>query len=129
MIKKLNLLSRHVVVTILKSHNPSTVVDHWIAIAMNLRKIKNFNSLQAIIAGLTNEAVHRPRESLWNKLDRISFANYKLSASMVDAVNNQIVLRQTQLVVEGTAKMDVEDDSLSQHMFHRPLMKLPRCVS
>ena len=111
MIKNFNLLSRHVVVTILKSHNPNIVAAHWIAIAMNLRKIKNFNSLKAIIAGLTNEAVHRLRQSVWNKLDRISLANFKLLASIVDDVNNQIVLRQTQLVVEGTAKMSVEDDS------------------
>lgn len=111
MIKNFNLLSRHVVVTILKSHNPHTVASHWIAIAMNLRKIKNFNSLKAIIAGLTNESIHRLKQLIWNKLDRNSLANFKLIASIVDDVNNQIVLRQTQLIVEGTAKMSIEDDS------------------
>lgn len=111
MIKNFNLLSRHVVVTILKSHNPNIVAAHWIAIAMNLRKIKNFNSLKAIIAGLTNEAVYRLRMLVWNRLDRISVANFNLMASIVDDVNNQTVLRQTQLVVEGTAKMSIEDDS------------------
>lgn len=111
MIKNFNLLSRHVVVTILKSHTPNIVAAHWIAIAMNLRKIKNFNSLKAIIAGLTNESIHRLKQLIWNKLDRTSLANFKLMASIVDDVNNQIVLRQTQLVVEGTAKMSIEDDS------------------
>lgn len=111
MIKNFNLLSRHVVVTILRSHNPTAVTSHWIAIAMNLRKIKNFNSLKAIIAGLTNESIYRLKQLIWNKLDRTSLANFKLMASIVDDVNNQIVLRQTQLVVEGTAKMSIEDDS------------------
>jgi ral guanine nucleotide dissociation stimulator-like 1 len=111
MIKNFNLLSRHVVVTILRSHNPSIVTAHWIAIAMNLRKIKNFNSLKAIIAGLTNESIYRLKQLIWNKLDRTSLANFKLMSSIVDDVNNQIVLRQTQLVVEGTAKMSIEDDS------------------
>lgn len=111
MIKNFNLLSRHVVVTILKSHNPHIVTSHWIAIAMNLRKIKNFNSLKAIIAGLTNEAIYRLKQVIWNKIDRTSMANFKLMASIVDDVNNQTVLRQTQLIVEGTAKMSIEDDS------------------
>lgn len=111
MIKNFNLLSKHVVITILKSHSPNIVAAHWIAIAMNLRKIKNFNSLKAIIAGLTNESIHRLKQLIWNKLDRNSLANFKLMASIVDDVNNQIVLRQTQLVVEGTAKMSIEDDS------------------
>lgn len=111
MIKNFNLLSRHVVVTILKSHNPHIVASHWIAIAMNLRKIKNFNSLKAIIAGLTNESIYRLKQIVWSKIDRTNLANFKLMASIVDDVNNQTVLRQTQLIVEGTAKMSIEDDS------------------
>lgn len=111
MIKNFNLLSKHVVVTILKSHNPHIVASHWIAIALNLRKIKNFNSLKAIIAGLTNESIYRLKQVIWAKIDRTSLANFKLMASIVDDVNNQTVLRQTQLIVEGTAKMSIEDDS------------------
>lgn len=111
MVKNFNLLSRHVVVTILKSHTPHIVASHWIAVAMNLRKIKNFNSLKAIIAGLTNESIYRLKQVIWSKIDRTSMANFKLMASIVDDVNNQTVLRQTQLIVEGTAKMSIEDDS------------------
>lgn len=111
MIKNFNLLSRHVVVTILKSHSPVIVTSHWIAIAMNLRKMKNFNSLKAIIAGLTNESIYRLKQMIWSKIDRNSLNNFKLMASIVDDINNQTVLRQTQLIVEGTAKMSIEDDS------------------
>lgn len=111
MVRNFNLLSRHVVVTILKSHNPHIVTSHWIAIAINLRKIKNFNSLKAIIAGLTNESIYRLKQVVWSKLDRTSMNNFKLMASIVDDVNNQTVLRQTQLIDEGTAKMSIEDDS------------------
>lgn len=111
MVQNFNLLSRHVVVTILKSHSPHTVATHWIAIAMNLRRIKNFNSLKAIIAGLTNESIYRLKQVVWTKVDRTSLANFKTIASIVDDVNNQTVLRQTQLIIEGTAKMSIEDDS------------------
>lgn len=111
MVKNFNLLSRHVVITILKSHTPHVVTTHWIAIAINLRKTKNFNSLKAIIAGLTNESIYRLKQTVWTKLDKTSLTNFKLMASVVDDVNNQTVLRQTQLIVEGTAKMSIEDDS------------------
>lgn len=111
MIKNFNLLSKHVVVTILKSHTPHIVTSHWITIAMNLRKIKNFNSLKAIIAGLTNESIYRLKQVIWSKIDRQNYSNFKSMASIVDDVNNQTVLRQTQLIVEGTAKMSIEDDS------------------
>lgn len=111
MVKNFNLLSKHVVITILRSHSPNIVASHWIAIALNLRKIKNFNSLKAIIAGLTNESVYRLRQTVWGKIDRTTMANFKQMASIVDDVNNQTVLRQTQLIVEGTAKMSLEDES------------------
>lgn len=111
MVKNFNLLSRHVVITILRSHSPNIVASHWIAIALNLRKIKNFNSLKAIIAGLTNESVYRLKQTVWAKIDRTTMTNFKQMASIVDDVNNQTVLRQTQLIVEGTAKMSAEDES------------------
>lgn len=111
MVKNFNLLSKHVVVTTLKSHSPHIVVTHWISIAMNLRKIKNFNSLKAIIAGLTNESIYRLKNLVWTKISKSNMTSFKLLASIVDDVNNQTVLRQTQLVVEGTAKMNMEDDS------------------
>lgn len=38
-------------------------------------------------------------------------ASFKLLSSIVDDVNNQTVLRQTQLIIEGTAKMNIEEDS------------------
>ncbi|KAG9510393.1 Ral guanine nucleotide dissociation stimulator [Fragariocoptes setiger] len=111
MIRNFNLLSRHVIVTILRSHSPHTVASHWIAIAMNLRRIKNFNSLKAIIAGLTNESIYRLKQTVWGRVSRSNMANFKMLSSIVDDVNNQTVLRQTQLIIEGTAKLSVEDDS------------------
>lgn len=111
MIKNFNLLSKQVVVTILKSHSPHFVTSHWISIAINLRMIKNFNSLKAIIAGLTNESIYRLKNLIWSRISKANMANFKLLASIVDDVNNQTVLRQTQLVVEGTAKMNMDEDS------------------
>jgi hypothetical protein len=72
--------------------------------------MKNFNSLKAVIAGLTNESIHRLKTVVWSKLGKTSLANFKSLSSVVDDVNNQTVLRQTQLEVEGTAKVSLQED-------------------
>ena len=77
---------------------------------MHLRRMKNFNSLKAVIAGLTNESVHRLKTVIWSKLGKTTLANFKSLWSVVDDVNNQTVLRQTQLDMEGTAKVSLQED-------------------
>ena len=47
---------------------------------------------------------------MWAKLGRTTSANFKMLASIVDDVNNQTVLRQTQLEMEGTAKASLQED-------------------
>ena len=66
-VKNFNLLSRHVIVTILKAQSPDIVTSHWIEIALQLRRMKNFNSLKAVIAGLTNESVYRLKSEFKGK--------------------------------------------------------------
>lgn len=73
--------------------------------------MKNFNSLKAVIAGLTNESVYRLKSVVWSKLSRSTMSNYKILSSIVDDVNNQSVLRQTQLDMEGTAKVSLSEES------------------
>lgn len=90
---------------------PEIVTSHWIEIALNLRRMKNFNSLKAVIAGLTNESVYRLKSMVWSKMSRSIMANYKILSSIVDDVNNQSVLRQTQLDMEGTAKVSLSEES------------------
>jgi len=111
MINNFNLLSRHVVVSILKAHTPHTVAAHWIEVALQLRKMKNFNSLKAVIAGLTNEAIYRLKQTVWDRLTRPSQSTFKWLSTIVDDVDNQTLLRHTQLVIEGTAKINLEDES------------------
>lgn len=98
-VKYFNLLSRQVVITILKSINPEVVTVHWIDIALHLRRMKNFNSLKAVISGLTNESIYRLKSIIWCKLNKSTMANFKMLSSIVDDVDNQSVLRQTQLEV------------------------------
>lgn len=73
--------------------------------------MKNFNSLKAVIAGLTNESVYRLKNVVWSKLSRSTLSNFKILSSIVDDVNNQSVLRQTQLEMEGTAKVSLSEES------------------
>lgn len=98
-VKYFNLLSRRVVITILKSPTPDLVTAHWIEIALQLRRIKNFNSLKAVISGLTNESIYRLKNAIWSKLGKTTLSNFKMLSSIVDDVDNQTVLRQTQLEV------------------------------
>lgn len=86
------------------------MTGHWIEVALNLRRIKNFNSLKAVIAGLTNESIYRLKNMVWSKLGKSTTSNFKMLSSIVDDVNNQTVLRQTQLEMEGTAKVSLQDD-------------------
>ncbi|XP_054157717.1 ras guanine nucleotide exchange factor A-like [Oppia nitens] len=111
MIKNFNQLSKHVIITILKAHSPHIVASHWIEVAHQLRKIKNFNSLKAIIAGLTNESIYRLKLIVWSKLSRASISTFKWLSTIVDDVNNQTLLRHTQLIIEGTSKASLEDES------------------
>lgn len=73
--------------------------------------MKNFNSLKAVIAGLTNESIYRLKTVVWSKLSRSTMSNFKILSSIVDDVNNQSVLRQTQLDMEGTAKVSLSEES------------------
>jgi ral guanine nucleotide dissociation stimulator-like 1 len=111
LIRNFNLLSRHVVVTILKSQTPDIVTNHWIEIASQLRKMKNFNSLKAVIAGLTNESVYRLKTLVWSRMSRTTMSTFKWLSTIVDDVNNQTLLRQTQLEIEGTAKVSLQEES------------------
>src|SRR6218665_2008539 len=69
----------------------------------------NFNSLKAAISGLTNESIHRLKGCIWNKLSRASLNTFHCLSSIVDDVNNQTLLRHTQLFIEGTSKVALDE--------------------
>lgn len=96
-VKNFNLLSRHVVLSILESHNPLAVTLHWISICLNLKRLKNFNSLKAVISGLTNESIYRLRKTIWSRLTKVAINSFKSLASDVDDSDNQMTLRRKQL--------------------------------
>jgi len=109
-VRNFNVLSRQVIISILKSPAPDVVTGHWIEVSLHLRRMKNFNSLKAVISGLTNESIFRLKNTIWAKLGRTTLSNFKILSDIVDDVNNQTVLRQTQLEVEGTAKVSLQED-------------------
>lgn len=57
-----------------------------------------------MISGLTNESIYRLKNTVWSRLDRNSVTTFKWLSTIVDDVDNQTILRQTQLDQEGTAK-------------------------
>lgn len=100
-VRNFNLLSRHVVLSILQSHQPSAATVHWISVCMHLRRLNNFNSLKAIVAGLTNESIYRLRITVWSRLRVASRDAFISLASEVDDINNQTTLRKNQLDLIG----------------------------
>lgn len=95
-VRNFNLLSRHVVVSILNSYNPVDVTLHWITICVNLKELKNFNSLKAIVSGLTNESIHRLRRTIWTRLSKATIDLVKSIEADVGDADNQATLRKIQ---------------------------------
>ena len=67
--------------------------------------MKNVNSLKAVIAGLSNESIFRLKQTVWSKINKTTESTFKQLSTIVDDVDNQTLLRQTQLEIEGTAKV------------------------
>lgn len=54
---------------------------------------------------MTNESIYRLKTTVWNRLSRNSMTTFQNMSSIVDDVNNQTMLRHTQLFIEGTSKV------------------------
>lgn len=96
-VRNFNLLSRHVSLSILRSNQPLNAAIHWISVCIGLKRLNNFNSMKAIIAGLTNESVYRLRLNVWARLKPSLRVTFEALALEVDDNNNQSSLRQAQL--------------------------------
>jgi ral guanine nucleotide dissociation stimulator-like 1 len=67
-IDQFNALTCRVISTILNSHGHKTshrakIVMKWIEVAQELRVLKNFSSLKAIISGLQSNPIYRLRKT------------------------------------------------------------------
>ncbi|KAJ8670541.1 hypothetical protein QAD02_001800, partial [Eretmocerus hayati] len=87
---------------ILKPHERARVIETWIDIAQELRVLKNFSSLKAIVSGLQSNPVYR-LEKCWQCMPREKQEMFRELERIFSEENNAWTQREL-LIKEGTAK-------------------------
>ncbi|XP_055898714.1 ral guanine nucleotide dissociation stimulator-like 1 isoform X2 [Biomphalaria glabrata] len=124
-IQQFNNVSRRVIATILKTRELKTaqrakVIQKWIMIAQDLRELKNFSSLKAIITGLQSHPVYRLKKT-WAVLSKDAMVLFEELSEIFSVENNQINSREL-LMKEATAKFP-DLDSQSKSLKRKNLQK------
>ncbi|KAL7044864.1 hypothetical protein ACKWTF_002082 [Chironomus riparius] len=106
-VAQFNAVSYRVISTILiepklKSQERALLISTWIDIAQELRLLKNFSSLKAIISGLQSNSVYRLNKT-WTALCKEKFELFNELARIFSEENNASAQREV-LWKEGTAK-------------------------
>ncbi|XP_049815451.1 ral guanine nucleotide dissociation stimulator-like 1 [Schistocerca nitens] len=106
-VNQFNAVSFRVISTVLmdpdiRPSERAKVITTWIDIAQELRILKNFSSLKAIISGLQSNPVYRLQKS-WQLLPREKVELFEELARIFSEDNNQWAQREL-LMREGTAK-------------------------
>ncbi|GLG99012.1 Guanine nucleotide-releasing factor 2 [Gryllus bimaculatus] len=126
-VNQFNAVSLRVISTVLmepdiRPGERARVIGTWIDIAQELRVLKNFSSLKAIISGLQSNPVYRLQKS-WQAVPREKVELFEELARIFSEDNNQWAQREL-LMREGTAKFaDTvgENDRQLQKVFQRQL--------
>ncbi|KAK3088008.1 hypothetical protein FSP39_013341 [Pinctada imbricata] len=113
-IDQFNRVSLRVTATILKTKDMKTshrsrIINKWIDVAQELRQVKNFSSLKAIISGLQSSSVYRLKRA-WATLPKESIELFQDLSEIFSNENNQIASREL-LMKEATAKFPALDSS------------------
>ncbi|XP_026817312.1 ral guanine nucleotide dissociation stimulator-like 1 isoform X3 [Rhopalosiphum maidis] len=103
-IDQFNAVSLRVISTVILAINSERphVIETWIDIAQELRVLKNFSSLKAIISGLQSNSVFRLKKT-WHSVPRDKVELFQELARIFSEENNQWAQRKL-LIREGTAK-------------------------
>lgn len=124
-VNQFNAVSFRVISSILVEPSPrasdrAQIISCWIDIAQDLRFIKNFSSLKAIISGLQNNPIYRLQKT-WQAVPKEKLELFDELARIFSEDNNQWTQREL-LMREGTAKFaDTvgENDKQLQKIFQR----------
>lgn len=113
-IEQFNHVSLRVIATILKDTCLKTsqrvkILQKWIEIAQEMRHLKNFSSLKAIISGLQANSVFRLKRT-WGSLPKDNLAVFKDLSNIFSNDDNQLTSRNL-LMKEATAKFPDVDSS------------------
>ena len=106
-IEQFNAVSYRVISTVLididaKNTSRGRVISSWIDIAQELRVLKNFSSLKAIVSGLQSNPVYRLKKA-WSTVSREKLEIFEELARIFSEENNAVAQREL-LVREGTAR-------------------------
>ncbi|XP_023722934.1 ral guanine nucleotide dissociation stimulator-like 1 isoform X3 [Cryptotermes secundus] len=126
-VNQFNAVSLRVISTVLmdpdiRPSERARIITTWIDIAQELRVLKNFSSLKAIISGLQSNSVYRLQRT-WQVVTREKVELFEELARIFSEDNNQWAQREL-LMREGTAKFaDTvgENDRQLQKVFQRQL--------
>lgn len=117
----LRVISTILVETNLRPQERADIIDAWLDIARELRVLKNFSSLKAIISGLQSNAVYKDRlRKTWALLPKEKLELFEELARIFSEDNNRWTQREL-LMREGTAKFaDTvgENDRQLQKLLH-----------
>lgn len=104
----------------MKPPNRAQIIACWIDIAQELRILKNFSSLKAIISGLQSNPIYR-LQKIWQQVPKEKIELFEELARIFSEDNNQWAQREL-LMREGTAKFaDTvgENDKQLQKVFQK----------
>lgn len=104
----------------LKANERAQIIVCWIDIAQELRVLKNFSSLKAIISGLQSNPIYRLQKT-WQAISKEKIELFDELARIFSEDNNQWAQREL-LMREGTAKFaDTvgENDKHLQKIFQK----------
>lgn len=124
-VNQFNAVSFRVISSILvgfhiKTVDRALIITCWIDIAQELRVLKNFSSLKAIISGLQSNPIYRLQKT-WQAVSKEKIELFEELARIFSEDNNQWTQREL-LMREGTAKFaDTvgENDKQLQKVFQK----------